>query len=290
MKKELDKCADPPVAAVIVFYLPDSLAIDNLRKIALQFNFVVVVCNSEFEPEKYDLSTHPNISFIANSKNKGLGTALNQGVHEVISLGFSLVCTFDQDTIIFSNFRSVLIETYVELKKRYHIGIVAPEYTDGNSSKTAYDGNDNGLITAAVQSGCLFTAKCLEICGEFRDDFFIEGIDTEFCLRAWSNGFAIGCCGTPIMEHGAGSKDVRRFLWREVVVTHHSAARLHLQYRNFAFTCKLYASLRPAWAASSCISMLKKYLLVLAFENQRFQKSKAMLHGIFVGLMTKSEF
>jgi rhamnosyltransferase len=279
------------LAAVIVFYKPDQTAMDNLKKIASQMDLVIVVCNSDGDINHLELDDNTNIIFLKNLKNQGLGAALNQGALRAFSEGFSFLCTFDQDTTIFKNFRQKLISSYLALSKKYKVGILAPSYKIGNSSKKIYHGiEEEFLITTAVQSGCLFTKECIDVCGKFREDFFIESIDTEFCLRAQNSGFKVGCCNMPIMEHGAGERLVKKIFSREIIVTNHSVDRLFLQYRNYTFTFKLYWLSNPAWAIKSFLSMIKKYIIVCWFEDQKKEKGKSILRGVYLGLLTKNTF
>lgn len=279
------------LAAVIVFYQPDKKAIDNLLTIAGQMDFVVVVCNSLFDSDQFNLGNISNITFLQNPTNKGLGQALNYGITRAFSEGYFLCCTFDQDTAIFTNFRRQLVESYLLLRSKYRVGIVAPGYQNDRSFKLRYSNEQPvTLVHAVVQSGCLFTKECIDYCGEFREDFFIESIDTEYCLRARKFGFKVAKTSVPLMEHGAGEKLVRSLFGREVVVTNHSGERLFLQYRNYVFVFKKYWLANPYWAMTSLLSMIKKYLLICMFESHSLSKGRHIINGILTGLRSKNGF
>jgi len=279
------------LAAVIVFYQPDKKAVDNLITIAGQMDFVVVVCNSPFDSDQFDLGDNANITFVQNSTNKGLGQALNFGVTRAFSEGYFLCCTFDQDTVIFSNFRKHLVGSYLLLRSKCRVGIVAPGYQNDGSSVDPYCNEQPiTLVHAAVQSGCLFTKECIEHCGEFREDFFIESIDTEYCLRARKFGFKVAQISVPLMEHGAGEKLIRNLFGREVVVTSHSVGRIFLQYRNYAFVFRKYWLTDPRWAVTSLLSMIKKYILICIFESDSLSKGRYILNGVLIGLRSKNGF
>jgi len=286
-----DNLDEVPIAAVVVFYNPDQSSVDNLFRIVDQMDFVVVVCNSIVDLTMFDLENKKNLEVIENCNNIGLGAALNQGIQRIFEAGFQFVTTFDQDTIILEGYRLELVRAYLILNRNHNIGIVAPDYIPEVVSKSAYNRNDEYFtITAAVQSGCLYTRECIESCGPFREDFFIESIDTEFCLRAGNLGYEIGCCRKPLMFHGAGRNIIKSFFGKNVVVTEHSIERVFLQYRNFSFVFKVYFWSNTSWAIKSFFSMTKKYILICLFETQRLNKSWAMVKGIYKGLSTKKIF
>jgi len=269
------------VAAVMVFYKPDASAYENLKKISIQMDLVILIWNSLYEENYLNLD---NVIHIKNEENLGLGKALNQGVSLALSKGYSLFCTFDQDTIIFENFREKMIFTLKKLSQKHKIGLISPAYSNQSSHKKNPNLNEKfKLLSTAVQSGSLYTKECIQTCGKFREDFFIESIDTEYCLRLKSYGFTIGQCTTPIMYHGAGEKGIKFFFGREVTITNHSAERLFLQYRNYAYTLKCYWLKNPKWAINSSFSMLKKYLLICIFEKNKTKKGKAITKGIYIG-------
>ena len=286
-----DNLDEVPIAAVVVFYNPDQSSVDNLFRIVDQMDFIVVVCNSMVDLTMFDLENKRNLEVIENCKNIGLGAGLNQGIQRIFEAGFQFVTTFDQDTIILEGYRLELVRAYQFLNRTHDIGIVAPNYSTKDLTKLPYNRNEEYFtITAAVQSGCLFTRECIEVCGPFREDFFIESIDTEFCLRARNLGYKIGCCQKTLMFHGAGEHIIKSFFGRNVVVTDHSAERVFFQYRNFSFIFKIYLWSNASWAIESFFSMTKKYILICLFESQRLNKTRAMLKGIFIGLKTKEKF
>ena len=281
------------IAAVIITFNPDDDSLDNIKQIKDQFDQVIIVSNSDSQKiqEYCSISNPNNTILISNSKNVGLGKALNQGVKRAFSLGFTLCATFDQDTEIHLNFRDEMLKTYNYFFDRVNIGIISPNYSDGIFIKKAYESKNNFfLINSSVQSGSIFIKKCFDSIGYFREDFFIECIDTEFCLRARSNGFKIISSNTNIMNHGAGEKIIKNLFGRQVVITNHSSDRLYLQYRNFMQTFREYCFKDAAWSFSSVLNMAKKYLLIIIFEKNRIDKSIKILKGSFKGFFHKGRF
>ena len=61
----------------------------------------------------------------------------------------------------------------------------------------------------------IFLKDCIDVCGLFRDDFFIECIVTEICMRVQANGFSIISSQTVLMIHGAGKKISKNFFFEK---------------------------------------------------------------------------
>lgn len=275
------------IAAVIVTFNPVNEDLANIESIKNQFDHLIIVSNSDSQiiDEFSRKISSDHITIINNQDNLGLGKALNQGMIEAFRLGFKMCATFDQDSKILPNYRDEMLKTYLYFKDSNDIGIIAPNYSNDFLQNKTYKNKENFfLIDNAVQSGSIFLKDCIDVCGLFRDDFFIECIDTEFCMRVQANGFSIISSQTVLMIHGAGKKISKNFFGKRVIVTNHNSRRLYLQYRNFAYVFRCYFLFHPIWAMKSLFNMAKKYFLIIVFEKNRLKKSFLIFKGFLKGL------
>jgi rhamnosyltransferase len=84
-------------------------------------------------------------------------------------------------------------------------------------------------VDHVIASGCLIPAAVLRRVGLMREDFFIDWVDVEWCLRARGTGFKVyGVCAAHL-EHRLGDH-VTRVFGREIPI--HAPWRHYYQSRN----------------------------------------------------------
>jgi rhamnosyltransferase len=83
-----------------------------------------------------------------------------------------------------------------------------------------------------IASGCLLTREALESAGAMDEDLFIDKVDTEWCLRAVSQGFALAGVPAARLQHRLGERTVRVWWlrWRELPA--HRPLRYYYIVRN----------------------------------------------------------
>jgi rhamnosyltransferase len=270
-------------AAVIVLYHPDDRIGERISRVAGQVATVVLVSNHGATPV-----LNPAISNrieICNRENRGLAAALNQGLSEAKRLGYAWCLLLDQDTYIDHDLVEGLADVYRQVREPGRIGLLVPNYRNPDGARAAYETKPVCQeLRAAVTSGSLLPLLVLDELGGMKEEFFIEGIDTEFCLRLRAAGRSVFASGRPLMTHGAGAAIERRLFRRRVLVSHHSPERYFLQYRNLVWTLRHFAGFDPRWACESVLAMLQRIVLLLAFEQQRAAKLVALGRGIAAGL------
>src|SRR4030095_5315976 len=63
-----------------------------------------------------------------------------------------------------------------------------------------------------ITSGTLLSLNAYDAIGRFRDDFFIDGIDHEYCLRARAKRYRILLMLAPLLVHSIGERKLVRVL------------------------------------------------------------------------------
>jgi len=281
------------IAAVIVSYNPDSEFAHRLDRIFPQVARVIVVDNSSvsFREELHRVLLS-KVELIANPYNVGLAGALNQGVRRAVELGFAWVLMLDQDSLIDHDMVDCLLEIYHHYPFPQKVGLIGSNARSPISGRLYMECYQRQKIFMEVKtpmtSGSLLSVNAYEQIGPFRDDFFIEAIDLEYCLRLRKHGYKVLISCKPLMTHAAGKMKERRFLRRVVVVPDHEPWRYHYQLRNLIFVVRSYFWQEPGWVFVALVNFMKALVRILLFEDNRLRKFNAIWRGIRDGIISRN--
>jgi rhamnosyltransferase len=285
------------VCVVIVTYRPDNGLFDRVQRVAAQVAQTVIVDNGSPPPcvqSIRELAHTIPVHLILNKVNEGIACALNAGTRWAASRGFRWVLTLDQDTIVLPD----MVDAFAEVVHSYpapeRLAVIGSNYRDMGSGRLFYRGMIEtngfpGIKTASVlTSGSLISVAAFQTIGGFREDFFIDCVDHDYCLHARARGFHVVLTNKPLMEHGIGHLTEHRLLWRKVYTSNHSPVREYFRTRNSVFLVREYIRLEPRWMMRYLWAWLKSLVLMFLFEKQRFLKMKNLIRGCFDGALGRS--
>jgi rhamnosyltransferase len=289
------KMSVPPtrehVCAVFVTYHPDKDFPSRVTAVKQQVAFIVIVDNGS-DPTAIDMlrcvSTGSNVHLILNHDNLGIATALNQGVRYARSRGYSWALTFDQDTEADDKMVLTLLGVYAAFDKSEKIAVLGSRYRTGNGGNPPLNEKDDRYAWVekkdVITSGSLVSIAAFDVIGPFRDRFFIDHVDTEYCLRARSKGFKVIMTRIPVMRHVIGASSTHLLLWKRTGTTNHSPLRRYYNTRNLFVLVREYLFREPNWTFCTLYSWAKSIVLVCLFERERLTKLKSMACGVLHGL------
>jgi rhamnosyltransferase len=284
------------IGAVMVLYLPDHSIIQNMIAVAQQVDFFVVVDNGSDTTFWQELARlHPKLDFqhVSNPKNLGIATAFNIGAQILLEKGCDFVMTFDQDSRLPQNYVASLLEAYVQAKNKFgEIGVFGSYYQDTNSGfvfPNHISVKDSFVVLeSTISSGNLIPAETFAQIGFFRDDFFIDAVDTEFHLRAKAAGLLLVLTRKLILPHQLGKQSVVSLFGFRIPITRYNHLRRYYWARNRILTYKLYARKYPSWFRLELRMFLGDFLTIIFFEKEKIHKLKSTLKGIFDGIQGKT--
>ncbi|MDP4183218.1 MAG: glycosyltransferase family 2 protein [Bacillota bacterium] len=284
------------ICAIIVTFHPDEKFETRVLKTLKQAGKVVIVDNNS-SVEKKDMlrrivSTQPDCALIENDDNLGIAKALNQGISWAKSNGFEFVLLFDQDTVVEDNITESLLQVYTKYPQKDKIAVIGSNYTDTYTKQNVYGEyyDKNSLwveILTVITSGSLIPIRVIDELGPFREDFFIDHVDDEFCLRAKQKGYKVILSMKEVMRHSLGSATMHKFLWRKTGTSNHSPLRRYYMTRNHTVLIKEYLFKEPAWVWDTSFCRLKSLILMCLFEHKRLTKLKLIIKGLMHGLFSK---
>jgi rhamnosyltransferase len=293
------------VCAVVVTYEPDEGLAHRLAVINAQVDILIVVDNNS-HADKVEvlqaLQGELRLDLILNSKNLGLAAALNQGLGRARSLGYEWSVTFDQDSLPAPD----MIERQLLTLNSYHssdkVLFVSPNiYSAGAQDDRPWgwllDGSskyrfrivrtsefDLEDVTLTITSGALTNLSIFEKLGPFREEYFIDYVDTEYCLRGRSRGFTILVSAKARLDQRLGSAREFRLFGKWITPTFHSPLRRYYIQRNRIPTMLRFGRAFPHWLVFDLVVNGLHQVLILIYEDFKLQKFWALLWGTWDGL------
>ncbi len=278
--------------AVVVTYNPDRELGERISNVIGQFPRVFVVDNASATPVQSmlrSIASDPKVKLVLNPENRGIAQALNQGLTHALEEGFSWCVTLDQDTVVFDDMLEVLISVHSGCG--YEKVLVGGNYFNVSKRRNFIDCKADEknyrerktLITA----GMLLPVREAVQMGGFRDDYFIDSVDHEFCLRARDQGFKVVISCKPVMSQFIGSKIEAKAWLSRFASFNHSPARKYYIARNTIVTAREYCLREPAWAARQGWRLLSDFVSILLFESEKYTKAKSFMRGILHGIAGK---
>lgn len=267
-------------AAVVVSYFPGDRFEQRLSDLSAQFAAVFWVDNTPRQRD--DAAEMPGgaIHYLSKGENIGLADALNLGCRDALAAGFSWVATFDQDSLVAADFLKTTIECWQQSVKP--VFILGCNYTD-SAAKNSPRFSEGGYLRecrTVITSGSLMCLSVWRDLGEFRGDYFIDGVDHEICLRARAHDLLIARHGRVLMQHqiGEASRGLRFLPYVQ------PAGRMYYSTRNGVRNIVDFASSEPLWATRKVVAIAWESLVALLLGPDRTAKIRAVWAGLVDGV------
>lgn len=272
----------PDVACVIVFFNPVDSAIDMVATLARHPYPLVVVVNNASPGQIKALKAIDRVHVIHNPCNLGLATALNQGMGLAFNeIGARYVVTFDQDSVPDPSLpHQLALEWEAEGSPR--VACLGPALVDRKTAdgRYAYDQQDHGgehRPRTIPTSGTLFTYDAWRDVGPMLEPLFIDGIDHEWCFRAYDRGYRVAVSQCVTLLHDMGDTGVT-FMGRYKPI-HRSPVRHYFIIRNTVYLCSLDYVPRQ-WKASEIFKTVRRIAVYLAVSTDRVRSLRLMCRAL----------
>ena len=277
---------DNRVCGVIVTYHPDSDLEQHIAALRGQLGGLVVVDNRSSDAERdhlRQLAGRHSFTLLENDENRGIGTALNQGIRWAAGQkSFLFVALFDQDSEVDAGFIGSLVTQYDQHPRKDKVAVVAPKLYNRNTglSDTPQLHEEETYLVAQT-SGSLMPLEVFRLHGYFMDELFIDFVDYEYCLRVAGVGWMISYCEQAVLSHMPGNSH-RRFLCGIYLATTYNYSRIRHYYmmRNAVWMIRRYWRQQPRWCAELAIKIWIQPIKASVFEEDRAAKVLYALRGM----------
>ncbi len=271
MKKEKVK-----IAGVVTLYNPTDDDIKNINTYIDDIDKLYIVDNTEGKSNKNRIPKNKKIEYIFKNENLGVATAMNIGAEKALKEGYKWLLTMDQDTTFK---KSVMDRMKKEIQKRdtSKIGIITPwhhtKLVDKKPEETYDDPHD------VMTSGNLVNLDIWKKIGGYKDWFFIDGIDIEYCMNLHKNGYHILRINDIEIDHNLGDLFYKNIRGRLFLCTNHVAIRRYYIMRNYHYIKDMYEKDDPNYCYS-LISQRHNMIGVILFEKDKINKIRMYLKGL----------
>lgn len=204
-----------------------------------QSSTVVIVDNSE-QVLLREISNQ-NCIIIRNGKNMGIAAAQNIGIQQALTEGADFLSFFDQDSEVEND---LLAKLLVPFDDSFYC-VTAPVPINKQSGKEYPSHKLNRIgwpkdvfsfgvskpykVNLVISSGLTVSREVIQYIGNFDEDFFIDFVDIEWCLRCYNQNIPILIIPTAKMNHSIGDHD---FLIGKIACSLHSPERTYYKVRN----------------------------------------------------------
>ena len=284
------------VCAVLVTYHPDSGFAGRLHRVVPQVGATIVVDNGSSDEELRmlrELTACPSVTLICNSENLGIARALNIGVQRALAAGYSWALLLDQDTQVDGDMVERLLAVHASCMYAERVAAVGSRFRDPNGRSNEplrldRRGEQWEEVESVITSGSLLSLRAYAAVGPFRDDFFIDHVDTEYCFRARAAGYRVSQSIQPLMSHTVGAPTSHTLFWSTTWTTNHSPDRRYYIARNNTVLLREYGtSGRGSWQWKSIVRCLRLCKRIAYFEQDKASKIIAVAQGWWDGVRGK---
>ena len=222
------------ICAGIVSYNPDIERLRlNVSSICGQVTKIYIVDNGSTNMSAINhlADTFSSVDIIANKENEGIAKALNQLCEVADKDHYQWILTLDQDTVCPDNL-IVQLSKYID---REDAGIICPavRYEGWESVEIQASSSNCEEVKACMTSGALTRIDGWKRVKGFREEYFIDFVDNEFCMKLRIAQYKIIRVNSCAMSHQLGESGTFNFLGvKKIKYTRHVPWRFYYMIRN----------------------------------------------------------
>lgn len=264
----------PRIAAVVVLYHPGPEVLANILSWSGQVETIFAVDNSEGECSAVvaDIEVLERVVLIRSGENEGIARALNIGADRAVAAGYDLLLTMDQDSSAAPDLVSRLLSC-VAGRAHGRVGMISPFHLTKSEHRPGTEACEE--VMTPMTSGCLLSLDAYKQVGPFRDDFFIDFVDNEYCLRLRRTGFPVLRVNNALLQHSVG--DTHKF--GPFIATNHSPLRRYYKTRNRLQVFKEYVGIFPGHCLFDLVRLAKEITSIILFEEKKTEKLRMIWRG-----------
>ncbi len=291
------------LGTLVVLFRPSAAQVDHVARLAVLCAPTVAVDNSPIP----DQSVHHRLAasgatIIVNANRGGIGGAFNLGLRHLQSRGATTAVLLDQDSTVPAGLLETLAHACQSLDMPDYI--IGPRVFDINARRCvpamtftrfrlrcrSVDAcPPSALLPCSflVSSGSVISLSAYERIGHFNEDFVVDHVDSDYCLRAQACGVMVAMSCAATLEHQLGRMTTHRLFGLALTTSNHPALRRYYFARNAIRLARTHGRRLPSVALVNLLTVWQMVAVVL-FEADKFSKTVAALAGMVDGLANRS--
>lgn len=236
------------IKAIIVTFNPTDNVFNLIDTLKKQDVNSIIVDNGSKNFDFTNIECDHDTTLIKLNDNYGIAKAQNEGAKRAVEMSAEFLFFFDQDSTIGDCFVRDMINDYKILLSEYdNVGALGPRFIDrrknfyykaitisenGKRIKLDVENLRNPIHSKLlISSGSLVNQKVFLNIGFMREDYFIDYVDTEWCIRAESKGYKNFISSKAEMVHSIG--DNIKKIGPLTIPIHSPFRRYHIIRNNF---------------------------------------------------------
>lgn len=280
-------------AAIAVVYQPDEHSVQCVLRLTDAFSHTIVVDNASNTAQArhlFDaLKTKNDVVVIRNGENLGIAAALNVGIEEARRRGHTWFYLSDQDTELVSPPLPAAQAAYSDFVRDHPtkpVGLIGAGFAIRNrssSSETVAAERRYLLETAVITSGTWLPLSTFERVGPLREDFFIDSVDYEYCLRVHRAGLAVIRSAQPTLLQSLGNYTPYRGIMSFYKLRgsfNYSPLRRYYAARNLVVLRREFKADFPVFIKKVTGDFLRECVRILKYEPNCIQKFLMIARGV----------
>lgn len=207
------------IYALVTVYSPNNFqeVLKNIMVISSQVDKLFVLDNSPTDEFKNRINQNDNIEYIFFNENKGISKAFNFVLkRDSFFKEDDYVIFFDQDSSIYENHISILVNDYSNLLEQHvKVGCLGPIFYNTSSGKIensfSLDEDSKTMeVKKIITSSMLCKYGFLRSIGFFNENVFLDLADWDCCWRFINHGYKCFLTKSSVLYHsiGCGEKKV----------------------------------------------------------------------------------
>jgi len=272
--------AEPVITAVVTAYHPDDRLAAVLEAALVTCADVLVVDNTPTGQDSLtDTFTDERVRVLRSGRNGGLAGALNDAVR-ALPAASDAVLLLDQDSTLPEGLIAALAAHLADPT----IGAIGPTPVDAADGRgyERFAPSGDGLADrdAVITSGMLVRRSALTAVGGFRDEFFVDWVDNDFCLRLRRKGIRIVQDLRTTLPHSIGDRREHKVGPFTVRVLRYAPWRHYWITRNGLVMIREQITANPRWALMALLYIGRQAVTTALFEPSRSATVPAILRGV----------
>ena len=285
--------------AIIVTYNPAAADLGSLlARLRGEPVETIVIDNgsSNIEQTATQVAAHVRVGLIRLERNFGIAHAQNIGLKKALAGSYQFALLLDQDSLPEAGFVERAHQAFRTLDPEGRsVAAVGPSHIDSNTEysypfvrfsrfsvhvfRPSAQYEDVSLL---ISSGSMLNLVVLPAIGLMNEAFFIDHVDTEWCLRASAKGFRMIGMAENQMRHSVGDATIR-IAGRNL--PSHNPKRRYLATRNLFYL--IFHQRAPfQWKIKEATTSVLKLALVLPSVKYRSAHVRSYLLGALDGMTT----
>lgn len=283
----------------MVLYRPDlDVTAKAIETLLPQVDILCLIDNTPGADLSARFTGQPQVHYIAMGENLGIAVAQNRGTRWLLGQGVDYLAYSDQDSMCRPDTISKLLKSHILLTDAgVKVGLTGTLPVNRETgepyrlSARRIDTPDDlrripgaeGISEyySAISSISLIPRRAMLDNGGFDESLFIDGVDHEWCWRAWhTHAYRTFIVRDAVIDHCLGQGD-RHLAARQVHIA--SADRVYYQFRNYLWL-KHLAHTPKYWTKKNGLKYAVKFFYFPIMVSPRGKYLKNILRGIRDGL------